>query len=49
MYAVKVLHGYINEDGERTRDKSHAKLFINKQYAEIFADRIGGRIKEIKL
>lgn len=48
MYAVKVLHGYINENGQRTRDKRSAKVFVNKSYAKTFADRIGGRIKEIE-
>lgn len=49
MYAVKVLHGYINENGQRTRDKRNAKMFANKYYAKAFADRIGGRIKQIKV
>lgn len=48
MYAVKVLHGYINEKGQRTRNKKNAKIFMNKQYAKAFADRIGGRIKQIE-
>lgn len=39
MYAVKVLHGYINENGQRTRDKRSAKVFVNKNYAKAFADR----------
>jgi hypothetical protein len=47
MYAVKVLHGYISKDGQRTRDKRRARIFINKNYAEKFADKIGGRVKEM--
>ncbi|MGX7138760.1 hypothetical protein RV15_GL002196 [Enterococcus silesiacus] len=47
MYAVKVLHGYIGKDGQRTRDKKRVRIFFNKHYAEKFADRIGGRVKEL--
>lgn len=47
MYAVKVLHGYIGKDGQRTRDKNRVRLFPNKNYAEKFADKIGGRVKVI--
>ncbi|MBO0439177.1 hypothetical protein [Candidatus Enterococcus ikei] len=47
MYAVKVLHGYISKDGQRTRDKNLARIFKNKNYAEKFADKIGGRVKVI--
>lgn len=45
MYAVKVLHGYIGKDGHRTRDKNHVRIFQTKNYAEKFADKIGGRVK----
>ena len=47
MYAVKVLHGYIDENGQRTRDKKRVRTFLNKNYAEAFADKIGGRVKEL--
>lgn len=47
MYAVKVLHGYIGKDGQRTRDKSHVRIFLSKNYAKKFADKIGGRVKEL--
>lgn len=47
MYAVKVLHGYISENGQRTRDKKRVRIFLNKNYAEAFADKIGGRVKEL--
>ncbi|GGC98455.1 hypothetical protein [Enterococcus wangshanyuanii] len=46
MYAVKVLHGYISKDGQRTRDKNRARVFVDKNYAEKFANKIGGRVKE---
>ncbi|MBO0470756.1 hypothetical protein JZO66_09370 [Enterococcus sp. DIV0242_7C1] len=46
MYAVKVLHGYISKDGQRTRDKNQARVFGDKRFAEKFADKIGGRVKE---
>lgn len=48
MYAVKVLHGYINQKGERTRNKQNAKLFTQKENAREFADKIGGRVKQIE-
>ncbi|EOI05145.1 hypothetical protein UAY_00620 [Enterococcus moraviensis ATCC BAA-383] len=48
MYAVKVLHGYIGEDGQRTRDKNRVRIFLNRNYAKQFADRIGGRVKELR-
>jgi hypothetical protein len=47
MYAVKVLHGYISKEGQRTRDKTCAKIFTTKNYAEAFADKIGGRVKNL--
>lgn len=51
MYAVKVFHGYIAKDGHRTRDKSPEKLMIfsDKRQSELFAQRIGGRVKQIEL
>jgi nitrous oxide reductase accessory protein NosL len=47
MYAVKVLHGYITNEGRRTRDKESAKFFENEKLAAQFADKIGGRVKKI--
>ncbi len=47
MYAVKVLHGYIGRDGQRTRDKKSVRIFQTKNYAKKFADKIGGRVKEL--
>lgn len=50
MYVVKVFHGYINKDGRRTRDKSPTNLllFSTKEESELFADKIGGRVKKLK-
>lgn len=48
MYAVKVLHGYISENGQRTRDKKRVRIFLNKNYAQAFANKIGGRVKELE-
>lgn len=49
MYVVKVFHGYISKDGQRTRDKSadNLLLFNDKKQSEIFADKVGGRVKKI--
>lgn len=49
MYVVKVLHGYIGKEGQRTREKNPEKLriFPNKQTADQFAEKIGGRSKQI--
>ncbi|MDA9470056.1 hypothetical protein [Enterococcus sp. 5H] len=48
MYAVKFLHGYITKDGKRTRNKKIALTFEVKREAELFANRIGGRVKKIE-
>ena len=47
MYAVKVLHGYISTEGQRTRDKRTARVFQDPHQAERFAKKIGGRVKEL--
>lgn len=49
MYAVKVFHGYITKQGERTREKQFEKLqiFQTKEQAEAFANKIGGRVKQL--
>lgn len=48
MYAVKVLHGYLTYTGKRTRDKTQAKRYIDKQAANQFANLVGGRVKKIE-
>ncbi len=48
MYAVKVMHGYISREGQRTRDKQSVKVFEDKKIADQFADKIGGRVKKIQ-
>jgi len=48
MFAVKILHGYITPQGTRTRIKTEAKIFHTKYDAEQFADKIGGRIKQLE-
>lgn len=47
MYAVKVFHGYIDSCGKRTRRKEEALLFYDSVQAELFAKKIGGRVKEL--
>ncbi|OJG81696.1 hypothetical protein RV14_GL000223 [Enterococcus ratti] len=49
MYVVKVLHGYIDKTGCRTREKDLDKLLIfkEKKESEAFAKQIGGRIKPL--
>lgn len=49
MYVVKVLHGYIGKEGQRTREKDPEKLWIfqSKQESEQFAKHIGGRSKHV--
>ncbi|MBL1227839.1 hypothetical protein IW492_01165 [Enterococcus sp. BWB1-3] len=47
MYTVKVLHGYISTNGRRTRDKECARRFKDMRQAEMFAEKIGGRVKEL--
>lgn len=47
MYAVKFFHGYLTKDGRRTRDKKIALTFTVKREAEVFAQKIGGRVKKI--
>ncbi len=50
MYAIKVFHGYISKDGQRTREKSPEKLLIfnDRKQSEAFADKIGGRVKKLE-
>ncbi|OFT76589.1 hypothetical protein HMPREF3146_06545, partial [Enterococcus sp. HMSC05C03] len=49
MYVVKVLHGYIDKEGQRTREKAPEKLWVfqSKQESDHFATKIGGRSKHI--
>ncbi|MFV0560201.1 MAG: hypothetical protein ACK5NA_05745 [Enterococcus sp.] len=49
MYVVKVMHGYIDKEGRRTREKDPAKLLIfhEKEQSESFAQKIGGRSKAL--
>lgn len=49
MYVVKVLHGYIGKEGQRTREKDpeNLLLFPNKQESDQFAEKIGGRSKHL--
>ncbi|MDT2828367.1 MAG: hypothetical protein ACTJHK_01680 [Enterococcus viikkiensis] len=49
MYVVKVLHGYIGKEGQRTREKDPGKLlvFTSKQESDQFAEKIGGRSKHV--
>ncbi|MFB5455812.1 hypothetical protein ACE40W_10095 [Enterococcus avium] len=49
MYVVKVLHGYIDKEGQRTREKDPEKLWVfqSKQESDHFATKIGGRSKHI--
>lgn len=47
MYAIKFFHGYLAPDGTRTRNKSAALLYNNKEDAQRFADSVGGRVKKI--
>ena len=39
MYVVKVLHGYIDKEGQRTREKDPEKLWVfqSKQESDHFA------------
>ena len=50
MYVVKVMHGYIDKTGCRTREKKLDNLLIfkYKKESEAFAKRIGGRVKPIQ-
>lgn len=48
MYAIKFFHGYLTPDGTRTRIKSAALLYNNKEEADRFADSVGGRVKKIE-
>ena len=50
MYVIKVFHGYISKDGQRTREKSPDKLLIfnDRKQSEAFADKIGGRVKKLQ-
>ena len=50
MYVVKVMHGYIDKTGCRTREKNLDNLLIfkDKKESEAFAKRIGGRVKPIQ-
>lgn len=47
MYVVKVLHGYIDKTGCRTREKNPDNLLVfkDKKKSETFAKQIGGRVK----
>ena len=47
MYVVKVMHGYIDKTGCRTREKNLDNLLIfkDKKESEAFAKRIGGLIQ----
>ena len=49
MYVVKVLHGYIDKTGCRTREKNPDNLLIfkEKKASEAFAKSIGGRVKQL--
>lgn len=49
MYVVKVLHGYIDKTGCRTREKNPDNLLIfkEKKASEAFAKPIGGRVKQL--
>lgn len=49
MYVIKVMHGYIDVNGRRTRDKSHDKLmlFLDREHCEQLADQVGGRVKKL--
>jgi hypothetical protein len=49
VYAVKVLHGYIDNCGRRTRKKEEALIFRDVDQAELFAKKIGGRVKELTI
>lgn len=50
MYVVKVLHGYIDKTGCRTREKKQDNLLIfkDKKESEAFAKKIGGRVKSLQ-
>lgn len=50
MYVVKVLHGYIDKNGRRTREKAPDKLliFTDRKQSEDFAAKIGGRVKPVE-
>ncbi len=47
MFAIKFFHGYLTPDGTRTRNKSAALLYNNKEDAQRFADSVGGRVKKL--
>ena len=49
MYVVKVLHGYIDKTGCRTREKNPDNLLIfkEKKASEAFAKSIEGRVKQL--
>lgn len=50
MYVIKVLHGYIDKTGSRTREKNPENLLIfkEKKDSEAFAKQIGGRVKPLQ-
>ncbi|WP_155756849.1 hypothetical protein [Enterococcus mundtii] len=50
MYVVKVLHGYIDKTGCRTREKNPENLLVfkDKKESETFANQIGGRVKQLQ-
>lgn len=50
MYVVKVLHGYIDKTGCRTREKNPETLLVfkDKKESETFANQIGGRVKQLQ-
>lgn len=49
MYVVKVMHGYIDKTGCRTREKLRQSAHFQRQKeSEAFAKRIGGRVKPIQ-
>ncbi|MEG1503933.1 MULTISPECIES: hypothetical protein [Enterococcus] len=49
MYVVKVLHGYIGKEGQRTREKDPEKLWVfqSKQESDQFAEKIGGHSRHV--
>lgn len=50
MYVIKVFHGYISKDGQRTREKSPDKLLIfnDRKQSEAFADKMAAVLKNYK-
>lgn len=49
MYVIKVMHGYIDVNGRRTREKSHDKLmiFLDREQCEQLANQVGGRVRKL--